>query len=256
MTDERFAPEDLSHDRFLGGRLTLAQPRRGYRAGIDPVLLAAAVPARAGERVLELGCGAGTALFCLATRVTGLAVTGVERSPAYAALAADNAVANGIAARIVTADLAALPTEIRQESFDHVLANPPYFDPSARSRSRDPGREAGRAEDTPLALWIGVAARRLRPGGRLTLIHRAERLPQILAPLSETLGAICVQPLAPRAGRDARLVLVQAAKGRRAPFRLLDPIRLHKGQAHLRDGDDYTPEISKVLRDGAALLLG
>ncbi|MFD1341995.1 tRNA1(Val) (adenine(37)-N6)-methyltransferase [Litorisediminicola beolgyonensis] len=256
MTDERFAPEDLSHDRFLGGRLTLAQPRRGYRAGIDPVLLAASVPARPDERVLELGSGVGTALFCLAARVSGLSLTGVERAPAYAALARDNAAANGIAARIVTADLAALPAELRQESFDHVLANPPYFDPAASSAASDPGREAGRSEETPLALWIEVAARRLRPGGRLTLIHRAERLPQILAALSDRLGAICVQPLAPREGREARLVLVRAAKGGRAPFRLLDPIRLHKGRAHLRDEDDYAPEIARVLRDGEALSFG
>ena len=117
---------DWREDGFLGGRLRIAQPVRGYRAGADAVMLAAACPARPGESVLELGCGAGVALLCLGARVPGLALTGLELQPAYAALARRNAAANGIAARVAEGDLAHMPALLRGESFDHVIANPPY----------------------------------------------------------------------------------------------------------------------------------
>ena len=92
-----FAEDALTADRFLDGRLTILQPKDGYRAAMDPVLLAAAIPAKAGERALELGCGAGVASLCLARRVPGLHVTGLEVQAAYADLARRNAEANGIA---------------------------------------------------------------------------------------------------------------------------------------------------------------
>ena len=137
----------VTEDGFLGGRLRIRQPKRGYRAGMDPVLLAAAVEARAGERALELGCGVGVALLCLLHRVPGLHGTGVERQGDLAALAEVNARANGAAARIVTADVAALPAALKVESFDHVLMNPPFFERHAGSAAADAGREAGRGED-------------------------------------------------------------------------------------------------------------
>ncbi|WP_234990143.1 tRNA1(Val) (adenine(37)-N6)-methyltransferase [Roseivivax lentus] len=255
MRDEagQFAAEALSVDAYLGGRLRLAQPLRGYRAGIDPVLLAAAVPAMAGQRVLDLGCGAGAALFCLATRIPGLLLTGVERQADYAALAMRNAEENGLAARIATADLAALPADLRQERFDHILANPPYWQAEARDAAQDPGREAALCEVTPLATWIKVAARRLAPAGQLHMVHRAERLPDILTALHGRLGSIELKPLAPRTGRAARLILVRARKGGRAGFRLHAPLILHDGAQHVADGEDYTPAVRAMLRDAAPL---
>ena len=121
------APENLTQDGFLGGRLILLQPAKGYRAGIDPVLLAASIPAESGQSILELGCGVGTALLCLGHRVPGLELTGVELQPSYADCARRNAERNAIAAKIVTADLSKLPLAVRQVRHHHVLANPPYF---------------------------------------------------------------------------------------------------------------------------------
>ena len=118
---------DTTCDAFLGGRVQILQPRHGYRAATDPVFLAAACPAAAGDRVLELGCGVGVASLCLAARVPGLRLLGVERQGAYAALARANAAAAGVDFSVVEADLTRLPPEVRQQSFDHVLANPPYF---------------------------------------------------------------------------------------------------------------------------------
>ena len=170
-------------DAFLGGRISLRQPRRGYRAATDPVFLAAACPAKPGQSVLELGCGVGAASLCLAARVPGLRLIGVERQADYAALARENAARAGAEMVVVEADLAALPADLRQMAFDHVLANPPYFPPGEGTGADDPGREAANREETPLAQWIAIARARLRPGGWLTLIHLAERLPDCLSAL-------------------------------------------------------------------------
>ncbi len=249
-----FAQFELTCDRFLGGRLSLFQPKTGYRAGIDPVLLAAAVPAQRGDRILDLGCGAGAAALCLSARVAGLRVTGVEMQPSYADLARRNAAANGLPLDVVEADLADLPAGLRQEMFSHVIANPPYFRRTRGTGAADNGRETALGGDTPLAAWIDCAARRLMPRGRLTMIQRAERLPEMLGALDDArLGGACVRPLAPRSGRPAKLILLSAIKGGRATFRLLPPLALHAGAAHVCDGDDYTPEISAVLREAAQL---
>lgn len=247
-----FAPGDVTRDRVLGGRVTLDQPRRGYRGGVDPVLLAAAVPARPGDRVLELGCGAGMASLCLAARVPGLSLTGVELQPAYAALARHNAALNGAPLEVLAADLAALPPQLRQLGFQHVFANPPYHAPEAPA-AQDAGRAAGRREETPLAEWIAVAARRLAPRGMLTLILPVARLPAALGALDGRLGSVEALPLAPRAGRAPKLCLLRARKDGRAPFRLHHPLCLHAGACHGGDGEDYTPAVAAVLRDAAPL---
>ena len=240
-------------DAFLGGRVTLRQPRHGYRAATDPVFLAAACPAKAGQTVLELGCGVGAASLCLAARVPGLRLTGVERQDVYADLARENAARAGADLTVIAADLDALPADLRQKSFDHVLANPPYFPPGEGSRAQDAGREAANREDTPLATWINTARARLKPGGWLTLIHLAERLPDCLMPLAEGFGAITVLPLQPRPGRAANRVLIRARKSARTPFRLLAPFLIHEGAEHVADAPDFTPEAQAILRSGAAL---
>lgn len=236
---------------FLGGRLRLLQPRDGYRAGADPVLLAASVRASAGESVLELGCGVGTALFCLGARVPGLSLTGVERQPDLARLAVRNAERNGIAARIVGADLAALPPELKATAFDHVMFNPPFF--TGGTAADDAGRAAGRHVETPLAVWVETALRRLRPGGGLYLIARVAQVPELISLADGPAGAIELVPLAPRRGREARLAILMARKGRRGPFRLHPPLVLHDGDRHLGDGDDHSAAATAILRDGASL---
>ena len=243
--------ENLTRDWFLGGALALHQPRQGYRAGVDAVFLAAAVPARAGETVLELGCGVGAASLCLARRVPGLSLTGIEIQPAYAALARRNAEEAGLPLEVVEGDLSRLPAGLRQRQFDHVIANPPYFRRDHSLPGPDAGRERAMGEATPLASWIDVAARRLSHRGRLTLIQRAERLPEILSALDGRLGSAEVLPLAPRAGRAAKLVLLRAVKGGRAPFRLLPPVTLHAGAHHASDAEDYTDDAAAVLRAAA-----
>ena len=239
---------DLTHDAFLGGKLHLWQPRQGYRAGVDPVLLAASVQAKAGQSVLDLGCGVGAAALCLGARVPGLRLLGVERQGDYA----DLATRNGL--DVVKADLTDLPAPARDQSFDHVLANPPYFDRRAGYSADDPGREGALGIDTPLAAWVETAARRLRHKGYFHMIHRVERVPDILAAVQKRLGSPQLWPLCPRNGKAAELVIFRARKDGRADFRLHAPVILHVGSAHLADGESYRPEIRAVLREGAALL--
>ncbi|UWQ75551.1 tRNA1(Val) (adenine(37)-N6)-methyltransferase [Leisingera sp. M658] len=248
-----FAEDALSCNGFLGGRVRLWQPVKGYRAGVDPVLLAAAVPARPGEAVLELGCGAGQALLCLAARVPDLQLAGIELQPPYAELARCNAAENGQEIEVFEADLSALPEVLKQRQFRHVFANPPYYKPGAHSLARDAGRQVALGEGTPLADWISTAARRLAPKGYLHMIQRADRLPDMLAACSGGLGSVEVLPLAPRQGRGAELVILRARKGGRAEFRLHAPLILHEGTRHERDGDSYQPQIRAVLREAAAL---
>lgn len=238
---------ETTKDAFLGGKLHLLQPKAGYRAGVDPVLLAACVPAKQGQSVLDLGCGVGAAALCLGARVPGLELTGVERNADYAALAQQNGL------NAVTADLAQMPADLRNRSFDHVIANPPYFDRTRSTASDHAAREGALGVDTPLDTWIDVAARRLKPKGYLHVIHRAEALPELLACVFGRLGSVEVLPLVPRTDRAAELIVLRARKEGRAKFRLHFPVMLHSGTRHTRDGDDYTPLISGVLREGAAL---
>ena len=242
----------LSDDKFLCGRLRLLQPIKGYRAATDPVLLAASCPAIAGDSVLDLGCGAGAAALCLGLRVPGLRLAGLELQPDYALLARENAARNGITVEVHEGDLIRMPQALRRD-FDHVIANPPYYS-NGGSPSPVPGRARAMRVETPLADWVAAASRRLRPGGRMTMILGADGLPEVLAAMGAKLGSVAVLPLAAREGRAALRVIVQARKGGRAAFRLLAPFVIHRGPAHDGDRESYTPEANAVLRQGADLL--
>jgi tRNA1(Val) A37 N6-methylase TrmN6 len=246
------AEAGVVEDGFLGGRVRIRQPVRGYRAATDPVLLAAAVPAGPGDAVLDLGCGAGTAALCLAARVEGVELGGLELQPEYARLARENAALNGRAMAVHEGDLRAMPAALRARSFDAVMLNPPFHGP-ADIGSPDPGRDlANRRGEATLADWIAAALARTRPGGHVVAIMRAEGLPELLAALAGR-AAAAVLPLAARPGRDAKRVIVRARKGGRAPFRLAAPLVLHAGAAHLADGDDHAPQARAILREAAAL---
>ncbi len=243
----------LSEDGFLGGRLRIRQPVIGYRAAIDPVFLAAFTPAAPNESVLELGCGAGVASLCLGARVAGLGLSGLELQPGYAALARENASANGIELTVYEGDLRDPPAGLRSMSFHHVIANPPYYSDAATMAPRDPGRRTAHVEEAALADWIAIGLRRLRPGGWLTLIHHAERLGAVLAALEAGAGSILVLPVAPRPGRVATRLLVRGRKGAAGPLRLAPPMVIHAAESHGADGGRYAPLAERILREGAPL---
>ena len=243
--------ESLTEDMLLGGRVRLAQPAEGYRAAIDPVLLAAAIPARADDEVLDVGAGAGAASLCLAARVPGCRVTGLERAPWLARLATENAAASGLQDRVafVAGDLLDPPAGVVAGRFAQVMANPPYM-PAARASPPHPAKEAATVEGAAdLARWIEFCLRMVRPRGAVTLIHRADRLDELLAALQGRAGRIVVFPLWPSAGRDAKRVILQARKGIAGPTRLAAGLALHDPSG------GYTAEAEAVLRHGKGLEL-
>jgi tRNA1(Val) A37 N6-methylase TrmN6 len=240
----------FTEDALLGGRVRLRQPAEGYRAAIDPVFLAAAVPASGREMVLDIGCGAGAAMLCLAARVPTCRVTGLELQPSLARLAGDNAALNGVAERVaaVRGDFLSPPPRLAPASFDHAMANPPFLDPAAATRSPHAGKAAANVEgEADLAAWVRFALTMVRSKGTLTFVHRADRLDFLMAALAGRAGEIVVFPLWPGAGKPAKRVLVRARKGVATPTRLAAGLVLHE-----TDGR-YTEAAEAVLR-GAGML--
>ena len=238
----------LTEGSLLGGAIRYAQPKTGYRTGIEPVFLAAAVPARPGEHVLEAGTGAGAGLLCLTHRVAGMTGVGVEIEPAMARIAAANLAANGRPdVTIVTGDVCAL-ADVGGE-FDHALANPPWHDDAGSRPEGALKRRAKMASAGLAAGWIAAMAGHLRDRGTLTLILPPRTVPESLAALGAAgCGSVLLFPLWPKPGREARMVLLQAIKGGRAEFRMLPGLVLH-------DEAGYTDAAEAILRRGEALAL-
>lgn len=244
----------ITDDAILGGRMRLFQPRRGHRFGHDAILLAAATPARTGDRVVELGSGVGAASLALLTRVPDIDLTLVEIDPALTALAVENIERNDLAAkaRAVTLDVAA-PGQAFDEaglpagSFDQLLMNPPFNDDSLQA-SPDPARRtAHMASDTTLQTWLRTAARLLRPTGGMSLIWRAEGQDKVVHELAADFGAVAIRPVQPAPAQPAIRILVHAEKGARESLRILPALILTDREKR------PSAEAEAILRDGRSL---
>lgn len=234
----------------LNGRVRLLQPARGYRAGLDAALLAAACDAAAGERVVELGCGVGGALLAAAARRPMAVFLGVERDGAAADLARRNLALNHLDGRVEvrSAELIDGFRSLGQPSFDLAMANPPFFDDPAGLRAPSVAKRGAWMADDGLAAWVGWLLDAARDSGRVLMIHRADRLPDLLAALTTRAGSIQVRPIQPYADEPAKRMLVRATRAGRAPFRLLPPLVLHD-----RSGAKHAPEAEAILRGEADL---
>lgn len=253
MTEPGLA--DVTEDLILGGQLRLRQPRRGHRAGHDAILLAAAVPAHAGQRVVEFGTGVGTAGLALARRVPGLDLVLAEIDESLAVLARANAAANDIPAQVLAFDVTAsadafAAAGLRPDSADLVLMNPPFNDAERHRASPDPSRQSAHvaAADT-LERWTHAARRVLKSGGVLTMIWRADGLPQVLAALERGFGSLGILPVHPSPRAAAIRVIVTAVKGGRAPM------SLHPGLALQGQEGKGGAEAAAVLGGKSALSL-
>jgi len=246
---EATAPDS---DALLDGRVILKQPETGFRAAVDPVLLAAAVSAVTG-RVLDVGTGVGTAALCYATRVPGAQVTGLELQADLAALARANVDANDLQDRvtILSGDLLDPPAGVVGEPFDHVMANPPYMPPTRGGAPEDPSRALSMVEgEADLAAWVDFCLSVVKPKGSVTFVHRADRLDDLIVALrARDAGGLVVFPLWPGKGQPAKRIIVQARRDVRTPLRLSPGLLLHK------DDGGYTEAALDILRTGAALRL-
>ncbi len=246
-----------SVDEFLGGRIAVLQPETGHRAGSDAVWLAAAVPAEAGEQVLDAGAGVGVAGLCLLARVPEARVTAVEADAELCALAAANAARNGVAGRMsvvaadVTAPADALAAKgLRREGYAQVIANPPFHAAGTVRPAPDEARAFAHVMgDGGLEDWLRFLAAFAAPKGRLTLIHRPDSLGLLLKLCERRFGDIVIFPLFPRAGQPATRIILQGRKGSRGAVSLLPGLVLHEPDGRYTDGAEA------VLRGGAALQL-
>ncbi|HEX3808615.1 MAG TPA: methyltransferase [Rhizomicrobium sp.] len=235
---------DFTDDKFLGGRLIIRQPASGFRAGLDAVMLAAAVPARAGDTLLELGAGVGTASLCTALREPDCSILGLEIDVALAAFAQHNAQVNNAGrVQFLQGDVFDPPAHARKD-FDHVFCNPPFHGPDG-ALPPDAGRARALHDGGALGDWLATGLKRTVSGGTFTAIIRADRLGEALRALPDT--GIAVFPLWPKEGEAAKRVIVQVRKGSREALRLLPGLVLHA------EGGKNTPQCEAILREGAAL---
>ncbi len=243
----------VTEDALLGGRVALRQPATGYRVAIDPVALAAAIPAGAGDKVLDVGSGVGAAALCLAARVAECRIWGVEIQRDLVRLASENVALNGFEGRleVMVGDLTRPPPRLAAGSFHHVMCNPPYLAAGNAKPSPDAGKAMASMEAVgDLAQWVDFCVMMARHSGSITFIHRADRLDELLSHLQGKAGGMTIFPLWPVAdqSRPAKRVIVQARKGGGGPLKLLPGMTLHEGNA-------YTAAADAVLRDGAPLTL-
>jgi tRNA1(Val) A37 N6-methylase TrmN6 len=237
-----FPPQSLTEAPFYGGSLRLRQPAVGYRAAIDPVLLAASLHPCTSATLIDLGCGVGAASLCLLARRADVSVIGVEMDPLLAALARQNAALNGMEGRftVIEGRVEAL-TRADVPQVAAIFSNPPFHAPTATPSPEE--RRARATHGAVLADWAAQAARLLPHRGTFSLIYRADGLPEVLAALAGArFGGITVAPLWPRAGTPAKRVRVQATFGSRAALQLQPGLILHG------DGSAFTPRADAILR--------
>ncbi|WP_421728792.1 tRNA1(Val) (adenine(37)-N6)-methyltransferase [Brevundimonas sp.] len=246
------AQTQVVESALLGGRVRLLQPARGYRAGMDAALLAAAVAARPGQRIFEAGCGAGAVLMQVAARCPGLILTGLERDPAAAALARRNADLNGVQGQttVITGDVATGYGNLDLPLCDWAVSNPPFFDDETALRAPSPGKRGAWIADDGLVAWTDILLSSVKDGGRILMIHRADRLADILGLLNEKAGSFAILPVQPFADQPAKRVLIKAVKRGKAPLVLRPALVLHD-----RSGAKHTVEAEAILRGEADLIV-
>ena len=245
---EALPGEAFSCDALMGGAVRLRQPRAGYRAGLDAALLAAALGLKARERGFEVGCGAGAVLLQAAARCPEAQLVGMERDPAALALAEANIAMNALQARVraIAGEVGGRFSELGLAAFDLAFANPPFFDDPSALRAPSLERRAAWMAEDGLEAWTAFLLKAVREGGRVVMVHRADRLADLLGGLARGGGSFRIRPVHAFADRPAKRVLVQAVKTGRAPLVLLPPLVLREGEAG-------RPEAEAILRGEAEL---
>lgn len=251
---------DFTIDAFHRGRFFLVQPGgRGHRAGMDAMMLAAAVPSAFAGRLADFGAGAGAAGLAVAARCEGASVVLIERAPEMAAFARrglalpQNA---GVAARasVLEADVgltgkARVAAGLGDASFDFVIMNPPFNAGHDRATPDELKRQAHVMDVGLFATWIRSAAAVVRPRGGLALIARPSSLRTILDAMDGRFGGAEIVAIHPRAGETAIRVVVRAVRASRAALSICPPLILHDA------GDRFSAK-ADAINNGNASLFG
>ena len=241
-----------TQDYLLGGRVQIRQPAEGYRVAIDPIFLAASMTPEPETTILDVGAGVGAASLCLAARVPGCRIVGLEMQRDVVRLASENIILNSMRGRveILAGDLLRPPPRLAAGTFAHVMANPPYFESTNHTPSSNLNKALSHGEgEAVLEHWIRFALLMVRPKGTVTFIHRADQLDRILAYFAGKMGDIVIYPLWPGKDKPAKRVLLRGCKNSNGPLRFSPGMVLHG-----LDGR-FTPQAEAILRDGAALTL-
>ena len=245
---------ELSNDAFLGGKLRLLQPKRGFRSGIDSVLLAASITASPGDKVLDIGTGVGTVLFCVMKRIKPLIAFGIELQEEYYSLAQKNAVSNKLKAKMLLGDFQSVENELGNCAFDQIFFNPPYYLENSYKRSGNQALELANIEKPgSLESMLRFSLKRCKPYGFITLIHRPARLGQILSVLEKGSGDIKILPIL-SAGRDSTFrIIVRARKSAKGETKLLDTLNLFESTNTESDSRKYSSQVLDILERGKVL---
>lgn len=253
MPDTRPASDDesrpgldeagASFDYLLGGAIRILQPRDGYRVSMDTVMLAATVPAKAGERVIEGGVGTGGASLCLARRVPGVTVDGVELQDEMLAFASRNIELNGLGGQVRVRKGCITDLSGPEGVYDHAMVNPPYLAAGKAIRSPETNKGLANMELTgSLKDWIRFCLHHVKPKGTISIVYRADRMDEVIALLHRQAGDLTIFPMWSKAGIPAKRVIIQARKGTRGVAHLLPGMVMHGA-----DGLN-TPEAESILR--------
>jgi tRNA1Val (adenine37-N6)-methyltransferase len=246
MTVEgELAADEITVDALLGGRVTLLQPARGFRASLDPVLLSAFVGAPFGH-FLDIGAGTGALSFLLCARDAAATGVAVELQGPLVALAEQGRARNRLGGRleIRAGDVRRLAPGLGAARYDLVVTNPPFRPLEGGHLSPDESRALSNHEVAlTLGDWTDVAARVVRPNGRVGAIFPAARALELGAALrARDLAPARVRFVHPRAGEPASRVLVEAERGGRAPLVVEPPLVIHA-----EGGARFTPEALAML---------
>lgn len=234
-------------DTLLNGKILLEQPQEGYRVAIDPIFLAASIPAQGGETILDVGTGAGAALLCLAYRARDVRVIGLEMQQDLGRLATKNVRANHMHDRceIIIGNLLKLPPRLAAGSFHHIMANPPYFEETKTTHSKIENKRLANIEsEATLADWVNFSYLMVRPKGSVTFIYPADRMDALISLMHQKFGEIVIYPLWPMQGKEAKRVIVRGRKNIQGPTRLSQGLVLHELNGKI------TQDVDDILRQG------
>lgn len=240
------AYKDCTQDRLLNGKVTILQPKTGYRVAIDPIFLAASINAKPNQQVLDVGFGVGAASICLQQRVNQCFITGIEVDNSLIPLALYNCrTYNNI--NILHNDIKDLYNTLPNNHYDHVITNPPYFDPKRYRSSPNPLKASSHMYSTvSMKEWVQFCINKLKTNGIFTIIYRPDYFHEIISSFDSKIGKLTVYPIWPRTGQNAVRLIIQAVKGSKSPCKVLPGIVLH-------DNNGYTAEAEAILKHGGAI---